>query len=208
MNDIHPGKCTKNVQSERTVFDLGNNAKMDLLSEDLEDCADEKVIIWAWFRNDIENIKRLLIERKIKFITADDENCAQKFESDNSIRVFLGQTYKGIGITLNSATCTIYYSHGLALEPRLQSMDRNYRIGQEHPVVVKDYIATGTIEENVVALLQHKNDVKEFMQSKIMDCMFCKQCTSCNASYLQEGCMYADDVRKAASKKTLWLVTV
>lgn len=177
---------------KRKTFRLKKNPKLELLREDLEDCGKEKTIIWAWHQEDIQAIRNLLGKEKIPFITADTENSAAIFESDDSVRVFLGQTVQGIGITLNSATCTIYYSHGAALEPRLQSMDRNYRIGQRCPVVVKDYLSRGTVEESLVSLLDHKTDVKIFMQERVQ-CFTCKNLLLCQEKkvpYLDKNCLY------------------
>lgn len=195
---------------KRKVVKLTKNPKLELLREDLADCVNEKLIIWAWYEEDIKAIKKMLEIEGISFITARDENCAQKYETDDSIRVFLGQTAQGIGITLNAASCMIYYSHGAALEPRLQSMDRNYRIGQKKTVVVKDYLARGTIEETLVNLLEHKKDVKEFMQASY-ECIMCDCCVPCleaGIKYLCEGCKYHDERLNAEKKAHLTLDTI
>ena len=86
-------------------------------------------------------------------------------------------------------------------------MDRNYRIGQTKTVIVKDYVAKGTVEENVVELLEHKKDVKEFMQKDIR-CPACEHCTQCLKKcieYLQKGCVYFSDRKNAEVKKGVWL---
>ena len=138
------------------------------------------------------------------------ENSAGQFEANDNIRVFLGQTSQGIGITLNSATCTIYYSHGAALEPRLQSMDRNYRIGQTRPIVVKDYLSKGTVEESLVNLLEHKTDVKKFMQERVQ-CFTCDNMADCqreNISYLGAGCSWYGERMSAEQIRRLKLKTI
>lgn len=86
-------------------------------------------------------------------------------------------------------------------------MDRNYRIGQTNPVIVKDYVAKGTVEENVVELLEHKKDVKEFMQKDIRcpACEYCTQCLKKGIEYLQKGCVYFADRKNAEVKKGVWL---
>jgi len=206
--DIHPGSdgCQQEdaVKSIRHVYTLLDNPKLRLLEEDLDD-SNEKTIIWAWYAEDIEAIKRVLVRKKIPFICADEDECAKRFEQDPNVRVFLGQTVQGIGITLNSATCTIYYSHGAALEPRLQSMDRNYRIGQKKPVVVKDYLCRDTVEEMLVHLLAHKTDVKKFMQESIT-CFTCENMLNCqenNIGYLKKGCRYFGKRMNAETVRTL-----
>lgn len=197
-------------KAQRETWRLKTNPKLELLLEDLRDSALEKTIIWAWHQEDLLAIRELLIKEKIRFITADVENSAGQFEANDNIRVFLGQTSQGIGITLNSATCTIYYSHGAALEPRLQSMDRNYRIGQTRPVVVKDYLSKGTVEESLVNLLEHKTDVKKFMQERVQ-CFTCDNFTDCqkeNIPYLGAGCAWYGYRMSAEQIKRLKLKTI
>ena len=213
-NNIRPtsSSCVigpvKGIKTE--AYPLKTNPKLELLEEDLEDCGDEKVIIWAWYQYDIDSIRKLLERKHISYVLAGTEGCDKKFESDKRIKVFLGQTVQGIGITLNSATTTIYYSHGAALEPRLQSMDRNYRIGQTKSVVVKDYLSYGTIESSLVSLLEHKADVKDFMQQR-MDCLCCDNCEVCierGTKFLEPGCVYHGMREEAESKRTLRLRTI
>lgn len=209
---IHPGGkgCTKQVarRTDREVHVFKENPKLALLEEDLSDSRpEEKIIIWAWYRQDIKVIAEMLTKKGIGFVTPETKDCTRRFNTDDSIRVFLGQTVQGIGITLNTATCTIYYSHGMSLEPRLQSMDRNYRIGQAKPVIVKDYVAKGTVEENVVELLEHKKDVKEFMQKDIC-CPTCEHCMLClkeGIEYLKKGCVHFGERKNAETKKGVWL---
>jgi SNF2 family DNA or RNA helicase len=210
-NDIRQGSKHCHISGapkvRRLTYRLPSNPKLQLLLEDLEDTKNEKTIIWAWYKEDIQAIGKLLTDRGIRFITADEEDCAARFERTDDIRIFLGQTVQGIGITLNSATCTIYYSHGAALEPRLQSMDRNYRIGQTRPVVVKDYLSHGTIEEMLVSLLSHKTDVKKFMQESIQ-CFNCPQmlkCQDAGTQYLADGCLFYGDRKRAETIRTLHL---
>ncbi|MBR4608802.1 MAG: DEAD/DEAH box helicase [Lachnospiraceae bacterium] len=202
---IHPDK---DKDFERKVYSFRGNPKLQLLSEDLDECVTEKkIIIWGWYQEDLKAICGLLDKKKISYVRADEEDCATKFESSDDIRVFVGQTVQGIGITLNSATCMIYYSHGMALEPRLQSMDRNYRIGQTQKVIVKDYICSSSVEELVVRLLNYKKDVKAFMQDNVL-CMECPniyKCAKDNTQYGSIDCIYHDEVRKAEEKQTIKL---
>lgn len=197
-------------KAQRGTWRLKTNPKLELLLEDLRDSSLEKTIIWAWHQEDLLAIRELLTKEKIRFITADVENSAALFEADDGIRVFLGQTSQGIGITLNSATCTIYYSHGAALEPRLQSMDRNYRIGQTRPVVVKDYLSKGTVEESLVNLLEHKTDVKKFMQERVQ-CFTCDNFPNCqreNIPYLGADCVWYGERISAEQIRRLKLKTI
>jgi SNF2 family DNA or RNA helicase len=54
----------------------------------------------------------------------------------------------GIGLTLTAATLSVYYSCDRNNELRLQSEDRNHRIGTVKSPVYLDLIATDTIDED------------------------------------------------------------
>lgn len=180
------------------------NSKLLALEEDLED-SHEKTIIWCWYQTDKDRIRNLLEKKKIKYITADAKNCDAIFESDPSIRVFLGQTSQGIGITLNTATRMIYYSHGMVLEAWLQSIDRNYRIGQEQKVLVRNYVDSGAVEATILRLLEHKVDVKTFLQNSI-ECFTCEhqlKCVGNNIEVYSEGCIHFDKRATAEEKVSI-----
>ena len=205
---VEPGSqaciCKDKVDLKRVVIHL-DNPKLDLLEEDISENPNEKIIIWAWYRYDIEAIKQLLDKKNIGYVTADIKKCDTIFNESPDIRVFVGQTKQGIGITLNAATTTIYYSHGPDLEARLQSMDRNYRIGQSKKVIVKDYVCSGTIEENMLVLLQHKKSVRNFMQEKV-DCLYCanfQQCIRTGNLMMKAGCAHYTEKLAASQKISL-----
>ena len=205
-------RCRRHLEFKGGEYDtdieLPENPKLQMLENDLTEITPtEKVIVWAWYQFDLTKIEELLKKLKISYITANEPRCAQRFEEDDGIRVFLGQVAQGIGITLNSATTTIYYSHGTALEPRLQSMDRNMRIGQKKPVVVRDYVCRGSVEAAIVELLQHKDNVHEFIQ-KAVECLGCSRLPGCQEHGVRKygrGCLYHDDMVAACTKRKLSL---
>jgi len=63
------------------------------------------------------------------------------------------------GVTLNIAKSTIYYSNTFNLIHRLQSEDRNHRIGQDCSVLYTDLIANQSIDEGIVDALRSKVDI-------------------------------------------------
>lgn len=192
------------------------NSKLDLLKEHLElllereDKTNNKVIIWTFFKKEMEDVTNALKDLKIKYVTPSDDNCTEVFEKDDSVLVFIGQISQGIGITLNKATYTIYYSHSLKLEDRLQSMDRNYRIGQTNKVVVYDYVAKETIEEQVLRLLNDKKDVKDFIHSNV-ECETCPRFIHCFERGIipySEKCLLYEKRAKAETRNIIRLSEV
>ena len=188
------------------VLEFKNNGKMELLEDTLLDLGvDEdlktKCIIWAQYRRDIAQIATKLASKGIKYITPDDKGCEQRFQTEPDTLVFLGQVNKGIGITLTAAKTTINYSYPLELEHRSQSLDRNYRIGQNSKVMVKDLVHPNSVESGILAMLDKKEDVKAFMQSSDV-CKTCSNSMVCFESGIRaysKECKYYG-VRKEAER--------
>ena len=126
--------------------------------EELIDVMDEmegKVIIWANYIYDIENIVKTIGEEYgedsiVQYYGAtksqDRQKAIENFQDLNSkVRFFVGNPQTaGYGITLTAANNVVYYSNGYDLEKRLQSEDRAHRIGQLKNVFVHKFINIGT----------------------------------------------------------------
>jgi SNF2 family DNA or RNA helicase len=63
----------------------------------------------------------------------------------------------GFGLTLTEADYVFMLDPWWNPAAESQAVDRTHRIGQQNPVMVYRMIATGTIEEKVVALQQRKS---------------------------------------------------
>lgn len=126
-----------------------------------------KVIIWARFRRDIEQIVEALAKEygpnsvgSYYGDTSDEDREALVLNFQNpehETRFFVGNPQTaGYGLTLTEAHSVIYYSNDFNLETRVQSEDRCHRIGQKNPVTYVDLIAEGTVDEYIVHALQNK----------------------------------------------------
>jgi SNF2 family DNA or RNA helicase len=194
----------------REVLYFKDNPKITLLSELLNSLgvnedSKEKCLIWAEYKEDLKAIENLLQENKISFVTPTTAQCEKKFQEDPNILVFVGQVSKGIGLTLTKAKITINYSFSLELEHRVQSLDRNYRIGQNKKVLVKDMAAPHSVEMGVLTMLDKKEDVRQFMQTKNV-CTSCPHTMPCMeqaiAAYT-EGCVHYEARQRAEKKEAI-----
>jgi len=144
----------------------GDNPKLLVLKERLEDLCGKSVIIWGLLRQELKDIAKVCKELGIKAVEyhggvgdAAKDAAINEFQ-DGTAQVFIGQQQSGgVGLTLTAAEHVFYYSNSFNLEHRLQSEDRAHRIGQHVHVVYHDFIAEGTIEEQVVAALQRKDNI-------------------------------------------------
>ena len=148
--------------------DIPNNRVNELL-EQIEEL-DGKVIIWANYRRDIENIKLALQKEygmnSVATYFGDTEaeerqDIVTNFQDPaNELRFFVGNPRTGgYGLTLTAAKTVIYYSNSFDLEVRLQSEDRAHRIGQTNKVTYIDFISPGTVDEHIVKALRSKINI-------------------------------------------------
>jgi SNF2 family DNA or RNA helicase len=165
---LHQIVCGYVKLDDGQELDLPNNRineLMDLLAE-----SDGKVIIWANYRKNIQDIK-LAIQKEYGMTSVatyygdtpaeERQDIVDKFSDPKSeLRFFVGNpTTGGYGLTLVSSHTVVYYSNSFDLEKRLQSEDRAHRIGQTEKVTYVDLIATNTVDEHIVKALRNKINI-------------------------------------------------
>jgi SNF2 family DNA or RNA helicase len=151
---------------------LENTPKQIALKELLEEITpNHKVIVWAVFKENYEQIRRICKESGLDYTEVHGEIPPEtkfanvdRFNTDPNCRVFIGNPGSGgIGINLVSASYSIFYSRNFSLEQDLQAESRNHRGGSEiHERVTRiDLITTGTIDQLVMEALAAKQAVSE-----------------------------------------------
>lgn len=142
------------------------NPRLKALRRLMEDFEGQKVVIWAWFKEEIRAIAKLMTELGRKPVQYHGEIKDKEREiaidsfQDGDADTFIGnQASGGIGITLTAASNVIYYSNNFNLEHRAQSEDRSHRTGQKSVVVYYDIIAENTVDDTISLALQTKTDL-------------------------------------------------
>lgn len=153
----------------------GPNPKLALLIDRVKSIVQsgEKIIIWARYRVEINDIIDALQTAKISAVQYhggvdknDRVSAIDAFEHGDA-EVFVGnQQAGGTGITLVSASYVIYFSNNFSLRDRLQSEDRAHRIGQTKNVIYINLAAKDTIDEVVIDALINKKDVADAIIDK------------------------------------------
>jgi SNF2 family DNA or RNA helicase len=165
---LHQICCGHVKYDDGRQVDIPNNRVNELLST-IEEC-NGKIIIWANYRRDIENIKVALQKEygmtSVATYYGDTEaeerqEIVTKFQDMGSeLRFFVGNPRTGgYGLTLTAAKTVIYYSNSFDLEVRLQSEDRAHRIGQTSKVTYIDFISPNTVDEHIVKALRNKINI-------------------------------------------------
>lgn len=171
----------------RETLRMKSNPKLEAFAELMEAILVEprnKCIVWCHFSEELDIVEEWLREQNLGYVRVDGSNSNRsselgaQFAEDNKCRVYLAQIATGVAINLTCANYTVYFGLNYSLDSYLQSMDRNYRIGQEVPVFVYRLVAEGSILDYVAKALQRNIDVANLLTSRI-DCLLCSHHNEC-----------------------------
>lgn len=144
----------------------GRNPRLDAL-EDFMETNNEKTIIWARYRLDIQLITELMTRKanRFKFVTytgdTDDDDrirAKQEFQKGDVLYFLATPAAAGIGLTLHAAHNAVYYSNSYNLRHRKQSEDRAHRDGLRHPLNIIDILGVNTRDKKIMLNLCGKMD--------------------------------------------------
>ena len=175
---LHQITCGHFTADDGTTQLIENNRIKELMNI-LEE-TDGKVIIWANYQRDVNQIIKNVVEKYGQESIVDyygltpqedRQDNIRKFQNGPECRFLIGTPQTGgYGITLTKANTVVYFSNGYDLEKRLQSEDRAHRIGQKKNVTYIDLIAEDTVDEKIVEALRKKiNIASEVLGEELKD---------------------------------------
>lgn len=130
-----------------------HDRKLDALEEVIEGANGKPVLVAYWYKHDLERIKKRFTVQEIKT----KEDIADWNERKIPVAV-IHPAAAGHGLNLQSGGCTlVWFSLTWSLELYEQTNARLYRQGQKEAVVIHHLLAKGTIDEDVMNALAHKN---------------------------------------------------
>jgi SNF2 family DNA or RNA helicase len=144
------------------------SAKIDVLMEQIESKAPfHKILVFSQFVTMLDLIKNQLESRAISYEyltgqTKDRQARVERFQSDDTVRVFLISLKAG-GTGLNLTEADYVYLVDPWWNPAVenQAIDRSYRIGQMKNVIAIRLICPDTIEEKILTLQETKKDLAD-----------------------------------------------
>ena len=159
----------KDVTGREVAFE--ENPKNDALQDILESSNGNKIIVWARFQHDIEQILALCKKMGIGAVSLygkDNEqqrwNNIKKFQEADNVKVLAGTAGTGgHGIDLVAANTVVYFSNSYSLEQRLQSEDRSHRAGQVNQVQYIDLLCDHTIDLSIYKTLRSKKNIADIV---------------------------------------------
>jgi len=177
-----PEKDIDNIIMARHLVEIGklkqvcSRSKIDRIVEDARNASEqgEKIIIFSQYTQTIKTIAESLraggrgIE-KLKCVTLTGEDnmderqlAVDSFQNNEDVRVFVSNIKAGgVGLNLTRANIVMFADMDWSPETHRQAEDRAHRIGQKEMVNVYYYVATDTIEEDIVGILNDKKNVMD-----------------------------------------------
>lgn len=142
------------------------NAKLAMLKDLINDLSNEKLIIFCWFKADLDLLhKTLSKDHKVILYGGNAVERGEKekeFQESTEPVIFLSQIETGKeGITLTASNNVIYYGNSWNYGTRKQSEDRAHRTGQNKTVLYYDFIIPETVDEYVQRVLTMKGDMAD-----------------------------------------------
>lgn len=169
IGKLHQINCGHIKLDGGEIVELPNN-RIPMLLDLLKKLGKEKVLIWCAFQKDVELIMKALEDPDMDAgyavhyygptTTEERAEHLRLFHEDPNCLWFVGtQATGGKGLTLVEASYSIYYSNTYSLEDRLQSEDRNHRIGQHRKVTYFDFVCKGTVDVKILDSHKRKEDL-------------------------------------------------
>jgi non-specific serine/threonine protein kinase len=157
----HPSLVNGKFNDEAGKFEALKMMIDEIISEN------HKVLVFSQFVQMLSIIKNYLEEEEIDFAyldgsTKDREGAVQKFQSDDTIKIFLiSLKAGGVGLNLTAADYVIHYDPWWNPAVEMQAVDRAHRIGQTKKVFAYKLITKDSVEEKILQLQQQKKELVE-----------------------------------------------
>ena len=166
------------IVDTQTNFQTKIDELRNILSDILE-IEGEKVVVFSQWARMTGLVASALNEMGISFrhlhgeVPGKDRGALyDDFNRDPQVRVFLSTDAGGVGLNLQSAAWLINLDVPWNPGVLEQRIGRIYRYGQEKPVNIINLVAQGTIEHNLLGVLQFKKSMAAGVLDAGDDCIF------------------------------------
>lgn len=122
----------------------------------------DKVVVFSRYRDALSSLADEFRDAGAVTLTGDSSpeeraEAERRFQDDPACRVFLGQLVAaGTALTLVAGTHAVFLDLSWNPADHRQAMDRIHRRGQTRPVTAHFFLAEGTVDEDVAAVLDAK----------------------------------------------------
>ncbi len=149
-------------KAKQLVVEMKIKSCLDWIQDYIDN--DEKLVVFADHHSVIEKVQSHFKNESVVIYgntpNKDRQAAVEKFQKDSSCKLFIGSKSAKEGHTLTAAKATCFLELWWVSGSHLQAEDRVHRIGQKADSVMAYYlIAEGTIEENIMDLIENKSKI-------------------------------------------------
>lgn len=156
------------------LVEPNKNPKFKEALEWIEATGGKQVIIWSRFVPEVKALTAYLktngVEAECYYggISQNERNSIEEDFKKGDFQVLAAtQMSAGTGLTFTNSWFSLYMSNSFNLGDRLQSEDRNHRIGQKNSVTYGDIVAKGSVEMDIIKNLMNKVDIATYVRQQI-----------------------------------------
>lgn len=149
---------------ERQLCGICNQHKLDAF-KDLIESTSERVIVFYNFTAELEKMKDCIEDRPVSIVNGETKDLSAYNEYDNSI-TFIQYQAGAMGLNLQKAHITVYFTPPLSSELYEQSLGRTRRIGQNNHCLYYHLICENSVEEKIYRTLAMRMDYTERLFEK------------------------------------------
>jgi len=145
------------VYDENNTPHLIHDRKLDALEDLIEGANGKPVLVAYWYQHDLDRIKKRLHTHHIPFGEMRTPGAIDRWNRGEIPVALIHPASAGHGLNLQTGGSTlIWFGLTWSLELYQQTNARLWRQGQQNTVVLHHIIAKGTIDEDVMKALKHK----------------------------------------------------
>jgi SNF2 family DNA or RNA helicase len=153
-------------EGEPILVPKGENPRLAAFTDWLEDIGSQQVIVWGRFTRDVDLITQALgPPRCVRYdgqVPEKDKIKALDLFMSGKRQICVAKAASmGMGLTLVNSSISFYYSNTFSLLERLQSEDRQHRLGQHNPVTYIDLVADKTVDEKILRSLRENYEMSQ-----------------------------------------------
>jgi SNF2 family DNA or RNA helicase len=158
----------------KAILITNKNVKLDAIIQDMEELANEQIIIWARFKAEIRLIYEYLTktykDKRIAHYYGGTPNSERgdvikDFKNKDIDILIASQQAGGFGLNLQTSHICYYFSNNQDFTLREQSEARVHRPGQKFKCVYKDILCKNTIDIKIYESLKKKKDLLNFFRN-------------------------------------------
>lgn len=158
------------IYDERGSVQHVHDAKIEALSELIEESQGRPLLVFYWYKHDLSRLKAAFPSA----VTLDGDDEIRAWNDGEIPLLLVHPASAGHGLNLQAGGSTIvWFSLTWSLELYQQANARLYRQGQQHGVIVHHLVAQKTIDERILAAIQNKaatqNDLIEAVKAIIRE---------------------------------------